>query len=129
MIVDTQIVFWIAQAPELLSAKAVEAIDDARLRSEAICISDKTLWELAMMIQRGVVVVKTTPRDFLSTVEQVFRVLPITAAVAERSVQFSSRFPKDPSDRIIAATAIVHGMPLITADGQIRESGEVPCIW
>ncbi len=129
MIVDTQIVFWMAQVPELLSEKAVGAIDAARLRSEAICISDKTLWELAMMIQRGVVAVKTTPRAFLSTVEQVFRVLPITAAIAERSVQFSPRFPKDPTDRIIAATAIVHGQPLITADGEIRGSGEVPCIW
>ena len=129
MIVDTQVVFWIAQARELLSKNAVEAIDNARQSNEAICISDKTLWELAMMIQRGVVALKTTPRDFLSTVEQVFRVLPITAAVAERSVQFSPRFPKDPSDRIIAATAIVHGLPLITADGQIRDSGEVPCIW
>jgi PIN domain nuclease of toxin-antitoxin system len=129
MIVDTQIVFWIAQVPELLSERARGAIDDARLRSEAICISDKTLWELAMMIQRGIVALKTTPRAFLLEVEQIFRVLPINAAIAERSIQFSPRFPKDPSDRIIAATAIVHGLPLITADEKILESGEVPCIW
>ena len=129
MIADTQIVFWIAQVPELLSKNAVAAIDDARARNEAICISDKTLWELAMMIQRGIVAVKTTPRDFLLTVEQFFRVLPVTALIAERSVQFSPRFPKDPTDRLIAATAVVHGQPLITADAMILSSGEVPCIW
>lgn len=129
MIVDTQIVFWIAQVPEMLSENARSAIDGARLKHEAICISDKTLWELAMMIQRGLVRVKTTPRDFLLEVERYFRVLPITAAIAERSVQFSPRFPKDPSDRIIAATALIHGVPLVTADQLIRDSGEVPCIW
>ncbi len=129
MIADTQIVFWMAQVPELLSINAIAAIDEARARNEAICIADKTLWELAMMIQRGIVAVRTTPRDFLLTVEQYFRVLPITAAIAERSVQFSPRFPKDPTDRLIAATAIVHGLPLITADGMILSSGEVPCIW
>ncbi len=129
MMVDTQIVFWMAQVPGLLSEKAREAIDDARLRGDAICISDKTLWELAMMIQRGIVLVKTTPRDFLLEVEKYFRVLPITGAIAERSVQFSPRFPRDPADRIIAATALVHGLPLITADEKIIASGEVPCIW
>ncbi len=67
--------------------------------------------------------------DFLQSIEKLFLVLPINAAIAERSTQFSSRFPKDPSDRIIAATALVHGMPLVTADVQIRASGEVPTIW
>lgn len=129
MIVDTQIVFWLAQVPSMLSDDAEAAIIDARFRHQAICISDKTLWELAMMIRRGIVHVKTTPRDFLVEVEKYFRVIPIDAAIAERSVQFSQRFPKDPADRVIAATALVHGMPLITADSKIIESGEVPCIW
>ncbi len=55
-------------------------------------------------------------------------VLPITPEIAEKSVQFSSRFPKDPTDRLIAATALVHGFKLVTADKLVRKSGEVPCI-
>ncbi len=59
----------------------------------------------------------------------VYSVLPITPAIAEASVSFSSRFPRDPSDRLIAATALAHNLPLITSDTRIRKSGEVPCIW
>lgn len=129
MIADTNVVFWLAQEPAKLSKKAVAAIERARSRNEAICISDKTLWELAMMAQRDIIHVLTTPRDFLLSVERYFKVLPITAAIAERSMQFSDRFPKDPTDRLIAATALIHGQPLITADRKILDSGEVPCIW
>ena len=129
MVVDTQIVFWLAQSPSMLTDSATEAIRDARRESGATYISDKTLWELAMMMHRGVVSVRTTQREFLETVCKFFKVLPITPAIAERSVQFSRDFPKDPSDRIIAATALVHGYKLVTADEAIRKSGEVPCIW
>ena len=68
-------------------------------------------------------------RDFLQEVERHFRVLPISAAIAERSMLFSPRYPKDPSDRIIGATALVHSLLLVTADEEIRASGEVPCLW
>ena len=129
MLVDTQVVFWLAQVPSMLTDVATKAIRDARRETGATYISDKTLWELAMMIHRGVVDVRTTPRDFLDTVSKLFKVLPITPAVAERSVQFSRNFPRDPSDRIIAATALVHGYKLVTADEAIRLAGEVPCIW
>jgi hypothetical protein len=33
------------------------------------------------------------------------------------------------ADRIIGATALVHGMSLVTRDERIRESGELPCAW
>ena len=36
---------------------------------------------------------------------------------------------KDPSDRLIGSTAIVEGMPLVTADEKIRNSRIVECIW
>ncbi len=67
--------------------------------------------------------------DYLRHLESIFTVLPITGAIAERAIQFSDRYPKDPADRLIGATALVHGMDLITSDELIRKSGEVPCIW
>jgi PIN domain nuclease of toxin-antitoxin system len=59
----------------------------------------------------------------------VFNVLPITAAIAARSIQFSDSYSKDPTDHIIGATAIIHNARLITADENIRASGEVDCVW
>lgn len=67
--------------------------------------------------------------DYLRYLESMFVVLPITGAIAERAVQFSQQYPKDPTDRLIGATAVVHGFNLVTRDEGIRASGEVPCIW
>jgi PIN domain nuclease of toxin-antitoxin system len=128
ILLDTHVVLWLAQVPEMLSAPATAAIRIAR-QEDGVAIADKTLWELAMMISRGAVHVRTTPLDFLRAVEESFAVLPITGAIAEKSIQFSKRFPKDPADRIIAATAVIHGIRLVTSDAKIRKSGEVRCVW
>ena len=128
ILADTNVVFWLAEVPGNLSESAVAAITEAR-HHDGVAISDKTLWELAMMVSRGRVGVRTSIQEFLREVERYFIVLPITGAIAERSVNFSENYPKDSTDRLIGATAIVHGMKLVTADDAIRKSGEVPCVW
>jgi PIN domain nuclease of toxin-antitoxin system len=39
------------------------------------------------------------------------------------------RHPKDSANRIIGATALVEGIPLLTADREIRNSPVLPTIW
>ena len=128
ILVDTQVVIWLAVEPEKISRRASEAILEAR-SGDGVAISDKTLWELAMVFAKGRIGDDLSLRDLLEETERTFVVLPISAGIAERSVQFGKLFPTDPADRIIAATAIVYGLRLVTADAQIRESGEVACIW
>lgn len=128
ILLDTQIVLWLAVAPDKISRRAAEAIGRER-RAGGVAISDKTLWELAMILIRKPPAIDLDLRETLEATERNFMVLPIDAAIAERSVKFKRSFPADPADRLIAATAIVHGLPLVTADAEIRKSGEVPCIW
>ena len=45
------------------------------------------------------------------------------------AAQLADAFPGDPMDRIIAATALTEGIPLVTADERIRRSGVVRTIW
>jgi PIN domain nuclease of toxin-antitoxin system len=56
-------------------------------------------------------------------------VLPLTADVAIESEQLGESFPADPADCLIAATARVHGLTLITSDTGIRKSGAVRTLW
>ncbi len=128
ILLDTHVVLWVAQVPELLSMNAEEAIRTERQR-DGIGISDKTLWELAMLVSRGRVGVKTSLLDFLRAVEQNFTIFPVTAEIADRAVSLSAQYSKDPADRVIGATALVHGLKLVTKDERIRSSGEVPVIW
>lgn len=128
ILLDSHVVVWLAESPEELSAGAVAAIRRERQKGE-LAISDTTLWELAWAISNGRMRVKGLLLDFLGMVERMFIVLPVTAAVADRTVRFSARYPKDPADRLIGGTALVHGIDLVTRDVRIRASGEVPCVW
>ena len=121
-------VFWLAHFPNELSTRARSAIEGAR-EQDGLAISDKTLWELAMMFRKDQIDVRPSVLAFLQAVEARFRVLSVTSAIAARAVEFSPSFPRDPADRIIAATAIVHQMPLVTRDTRIHASKEVECIW
>jgi PIN domain nuclease of toxin-antitoxin system len=56
-------------------------------------------------------------------------VLPLTIDVAIESEQLGSSFPADPADRLIAATARVHDLTLITSDAGIRKSRVVRTLW
>lgn len=56
-------------------------------------------------------------------------VLPLTVDVAIESEQLGDSFPADPADCLIAATARVHDLRLITSDRGIRTSGAVPTLW
>ncbi|MGH9416596.1 MAG: PIN domain-containing protein [Terriglobales bacterium] len=55
--------------------------------------------------------------------------MPLNAEIAAQAAQFGPAFPRDPADRIIAATALAHGLTLVTADQKIRSSGLVPTLW
>jgi PIN domain nuclease of toxin-antitoxin system len=55
-------------------------------------------------------------------------VLPVTAQIAWRSVSLDWTH-KDPADRLIVATALVHKLTLITHDKEISRWGGVPVVW
>ena len=56
-------------------------------------------------------------------------VLPLTVEVAIESEHLGEAFPRDPADRLIAATARVYDLTLVTADRAIRQSGAVRTLW
>lgn len=63
----------------------------------------------------------------LVTARQV-RVLPITPAIAVLS-QSDMFGHGDPVDRLIVATAKMHGAPLVTSDAKLRKLNEVATVW
>jgi PIN domain nuclease of toxin-antitoxin system len=128
IVLDTHVVIWLAEVPELLSAAATKAIKGER-QSGVVAISDMTLLELARVISGGKVGVRTSLPAFLRQVERTFTILPVTGAIAELTMAFSSAYPRDPVDRVIGATALANSCKLVTKDESIRRSGEVDCVW
>jgi len=129
ILVDTHVVVWLASDGNRLSKNARAAIDDARKNGEGLAISDITLWELATLAGKDRIRLEISLESFLGEVEARFVVLPIGSRACVRARTLPAAYPKDPADRIIAATALVKGLPLLTADREIRRSRALRTIW
>jgi PIN domain nuclease of toxin-antitoxin system len=129
ILVDTHVVLWLALEPMRISRKARLSIEETRGRGEAVAISDITLFEIATTEKKARITLDVSLETFLSEIEARFVVLPITGRVCVRAVRLPPSYPKDPADRLIAATALVEGVPLVTADEDIRSSKTLNTIW
>lgn len=129
ILLDSHVPAWLAFEPDRISRDAHVAINQARASGAGLAICDITLLELAMLARRNKLRIDTSVEMFLDELQSRFRVLPITARACARAAALPVPYPNDPADRIIGGTAIVEGMPLITADRAIRESRVVRTIW
>ena len=128
ILLDTHVLFWALDDPAHLSRAAASAIRRARL-NQNVSISAITLWELASLLGKGKIQGYGTVETSLRLLTQKVKVWPITTEIAALAAQFPSDYSKDPSDRIIGATARSEGLTLITRDENIRRSPLLRTLW
>lgn len=126
---DTHVVVWLTFDPERISRRAKAAIDEARNKSDGLAISDITLLELATLVKKGRIV-WTSALNLFSR-----RLNPVSWFYRSRGGHACAplRFPPDilkilPIESL-GATALVEGLPLLTADREIRRSKALRAIW
>jgi PIN domain nuclease of toxin-antitoxin system len=129
ILVDTHVVVWLAFDPTRLSKRARTAIDKAREDGDGLAISDITLLELTALASKGRIRLDISLESFLREVEIRFVVLPITSRACVRALGLPAAYPQDPADRMIGATALAEGLPLLSADREIRRSKALHTIW
>jgi PIN domain nuclease of toxin-antitoxin system len=82
-------------------------------------ISAIVLWELAKLRQLGRIEIDLESASFSRSFGQI-HVWLLDRAICVKSTQLD--FESDPADELIAATSIVHAVPLMTRDKRIRKS-------
>ncbi len=130
ILLDTCAIVWDALARDKLSTTAASVIEQAD-RAQDILICDISIWEVAMLIRLKRVEVNTTASKLLNLLidARSITVQEITPEIAEVSVNLSKEVNNDPADRLIAATSIIRGAPIVTADQNLRNAMSIETIW
>ena len=108
---DTHVWVW--------SAAGDTRAEKLRGFSGTAIISAISQWEVSMLAMKGRLTLMPDEASWFSAnLEAPVSLAPLTAEICLTSCRLPD-FHGDPADRIIVATAIIMGIPLITADQEI----------
>jgi PIN domain nuclease of toxin-antitoxin system len=93
------------------------------LANETWSISAIVLWEIAKLTELGRIELDLDHPELARALTRI-HTWPLTLDIC-RSIK-SLDFDSDPADEIIAATSVVHRVPLMTRDRKLRRSKLVP---
>jgi PIN domain nuclease of toxin-antitoxin system len=124
LLLDTHAVIWIAENTNI-AQPAIDAIAAAHEAGAILYVSPISAWEVGMLTARNRIKLLTTPerwfRHVLDTPGVRLAQMPPELLIA--SSYLPGQPPKDPTDRIIAATARDLGATLITRDRLLLDYG------
>jgi PIN domain nuclease of toxin-antitoxin system len=117
ILLDTCAAIWLAEA-QVLAEQAMLVLDDAYEARTAVFVSPITAWEIGLLTSRGRLSLLIKPQLWF---QRLFDVLNFRLAEMPPEVLIASSYlpgtpPRDPSDRIMAATAREYGYLLMTRD-------------
>lgn len=130
-ICDTHILLFWADCRDRLSFAAQQALNEGVTQGNLACAAI-SFWEIAMLFRKNRLALPPsyTPTSYMEDIVDsldlnILQLTPYIAAIAESGIVVHG----DPADRLIAATAIAHQAPLITADEKLRALPGLSCIW
>jgi len=127
---DTHAIGWFLTDDPKLSPRAKGVFKDADRGADQIVVPGIVLAEMVYLVERLKIAEVLLERLLeLVAAGRAYVLAPLD----EGTIAALRRIPRaavpDMPDRIIAATALQLGLPLITRDEAIRRSGVVPVVW
>jgi PIN domain nuclease of toxin-antitoxin system len=94
-------------------------------------ISAISCWEVGMLVEKGRLRLRGDTRLAIQQALQVpgLRVAAVTETIATEAGLLGRTFHGDPADRLIVATAVELGAPIVTKDERICASDVVRTLW
>jgi PIN domain nuclease of toxin-antitoxin system len=130
IVLDTHVLIWWAAASSKLSKKAQQVIR-AECRRRELVVSAISVFEIVTLERRSRLTFTIPVSEWLANLRKLpeLTIHPITDEIAERAGALGEAFPGDPADRLIAATSLVLGVPLVTQDTKLRHAPSLSTVW
>ncbi len=127
ILLDTHVALWALTDPAKLSDAASAAIAGAA----RVCVAGISWYELAWLIDASRIQVHPDAHTWLRDAAAAVTTIGTTWEIAHHAAGLARHpaFPRDPADRLIYATAVVHQVPLVTKDEAIRDFDVRTCVW
>jgi PIN domain nuclease of toxin-antitoxin system len=126
LLLDTHAVYWIANG-EPIDPEAADVLQKANDEGWPVSVSPITAWEIGMLVARKRISLAISPFDWFN---RLLDLGGVTLAPMSPSILIASSFlpgdpPRDPADRIIAATARESDYRLITRDRALLDYAQI----
>ena len=102
---------------------ALNAREKRLLANDTWSISAIVLWEICKLAELGRVKLDLGDGEVERTLRRI-HTWPLTLEICRQSCDLD--FAGDPADQLIAATSLVHQVPLVTRDRKLLRSKRVP---
>ena len=129
-VADTHAALWYLFGDSRLSLSAKEFMDQAAGSGRKIVLSVISLAEILYLIEK-----KRLPpsaydklRQAIGVIDYVIDEAPLTTGIVEAMKQVPRAEVPDMPDRLVAATAVYFGVPVISRDRHIRSSS-LQTVW
>ena len=124
LLLDTHVWLWSRLSPRKVPRNVASALGKS---TNELWLSPVSIWEIMMLCRKGRL--KLDP-DPVQWVESALAVVPMREAPVTQQVAMATRgisLPHaDPIDLLLAATANVYGLTLVTADEQLLSGRGYP---
>ena len=130
IVLDTHTWIWFISKPEVLSKQATKALS-AAVEEKSVLISSISAWEVALLVTKKRLTLSLDVTDWIAKSENLpfIQFIAVSNSIAIKSVNLPQPLHPDPADRIIIATALSAGVPLVTKDKKLLNYPHVKTIW
>jgi PIN domain nuclease of toxin-antitoxin system len=127
LLLDTHALVWSLNVPTRLSATAAALVRD---RSNTLLVSSVSAWEIATKHRLGMLTgVEPLLAGYAAHLATLgAEELPVRSDHALRAATFGVEH-RDPFDRMLAAQAVIEGVPLLTNDPAFRFFADLQTLW
>ena len=118
-LLDTHVWVWLLEGDERVPPETRRLLNDSR--SLPFGLSAISPWEIAKKMALGKLTLSVPGRDWIRKGASLpgIDLLPLTPEIAWEADHLPGEFHRDPADQIIAATARIRNITLITRDRRL----------